>query len=87
MRLIILRTRIKEKKTKLNENDYSFLNFLGKECKNICHHKCAGQWKGFGFVVNCKCECHNKKIVLGRDESLPNTINSPLNRNGEYVYQ
>ena len=79
MKLIILRTRIKEKKTKLiNENDYNFLNFLGKECKNICHHKCAGQWKGFGFQIVCNCECH-KKQVLGRDESLPNTI-KPLQK-------
>ncbi len=43
--------------------------------------------KDYGFQVVCNCECHNKKIVLGESSSFPNTINSPLNRNGEYVYQ
>jgi hypothetical protein len=67
-------------------NDYYSLDFLGKNCKNNCHNICAGQWKGFGFKVDCNCECHDKKIVLGKDEVLPNTLNSPLKGNGEYGY-
>lgn len=65
-------------------NDYYSLDFLGKECKNNSYNLCGGQWKGLGFQVYCKCECHNKKIVLGKDENLPNTVNLPSSRRGDY---
>lgn len=49
--------------------NYYSLDFLGKSCKNNCHNLCEGQWKGFGFKVDCNCECH-KKLVLGKDALL-----------------
>lgn len=81
----MLITRTKEEKIFLN--NYYTLDFLGKRCKNNCHNLCDGEWVGLGFQVFCNCECHNNKIVLGKSSSFPNIINSPLNRNGEYVYQ
>lgn len=64
-------------------NDYYSLDFLGKNCKNNCHNICAGQWKGFGFKVDCNCECHDKKKVLGRsvidhDISTENSVITKL---------
>ena len=58
------------------------LDFFGKRCKNNFHNLCDGQWKGFGFQILCNCECH-KKLVLGRIESLPNTINLLSNRSSK----
>ena len=55
-------------------NDKNSLDFLGKRCKNNSHNLCDGQWKGLGFQVYCNCECH-RKLVLGRDDALPNTVN------------
>jgi hypothetical protein len=55
-------------------NDCISLDFLGKRCKNNSHNLCDGQWKGLGFEICCNCECHRKQ-VLGRDESLSNTVN------------
>ena len=50
---------------------------------------CSRKWsaKFINHEIICNCECHDKKTVLGRDESLPSTYNSPLTRDGEYVYQ
>ena len=67
-------------------NSINKISFKSKECKNSNHSLCSHQWEGFGFVVNCNCECHDKKIVLGRDESRPNTCYSPVMDNGEYIY-
>jgi hypothetical protein len=59
---------------------------------NYCPFKhndlCSRKWsaKFINHEIICNCECHRKQ-VLGRDEALPNTLNSPLNRNGEYEYQ
>ena len=54
------------------------LDFLGKSCKNNCHNLCAGQWNGFGFKVDCNCECHRKhslgKDVIGYDSSNEKTV-------------
>ena len=66
-------------------SEQDLLEFCSKLCKINYHSQCSGRWEGFGFQILCKCECHGKK-VLGRDESLPNTCNSPLKRIGEYVY-
>ncbi len=63
----------------------NLVDFLGKECKNLLHDKCCSVWKGFGFQIVCKCECH-KKLVLGRVESLSNTCNSPNKSDGEYEH-
>jgi hypothetical protein len=52
------------------------LDFISKECKNEKHSFCKYQWEGLGFQIICNCECHDKKIVLGKDEVLPNTIGS-----------
>ena len=43
------------------------IDFKSKECKNQNHPSCSYQWGGFGFVINCDCQCHNKKTVLGND--------------------
>ena len=61
------------------------LDFINKECKNKNHFLCKHQWEGFGFQIVCNCECH-KKLVLGRDESLPNTINITPERGSYHAY-
>ena len=58
----------------LMNNSINEISFKSKECKKENHLLCNHQWKGLGFQVYCNCECH-RKLVLGRDESLPNTIN------------
>ena len=63
----------------------NLVEFLGKECKNLLHDKCCSVWKGYGFQVVCNCECH-RKLMLGRDESLPNTCNPPDKGDGEYEH-
>ena len=63
-------------------NNMNQIYFINKECKNRNHFLCQYQWKGFGFQIICKCECH-KKLVLGRIESLPNTINLLSNRSSK----
>lgn len=72
------------KKT-MESNNTCIIEFQSKYCKQKEHNNCSNKWKGLGFEICCNCECH-RKMMLGRDESLPNTINSPLNRNGEYIY-
>ena len=67
--------------------EQELIEFCSNSCKNNCHNLCSRQWEGFGFQIVCNCTCHDKKKVLGRDESLPNTCNSPLTRKGEYEYQ
>jgi predicted CopG family antitoxin len=34
------------------------LEFRGKLCKGNNHGMCPGRWAGFGFIVTCKCNCH-----------------------------
>jgi hypothetical protein len=70
-----------------NLSSYDLLEFSSKFCKINNHKQCSGQWEGFGFQIVCNCECHDKKKVLGRIEGLPNTCNSPLFKNGEYVHR
>jgi hypothetical protein len=70
-------------------NQKQILPALEVNCCPFKHNNlCSRKWsaKFINHEIICNCECH-RKMVLGRDESLPNTINSPLNRNGEYVYQ
>jgi hypothetical protein len=64
--------------------DNTFINSLDflKECKNLLHDKCCRAWKGYGFQVVCNCECQ-RKLMLGRDESLPNTMN-PVSKSDDY---
>ncbi len=59
------------------------LDFHNKECKNLLHYKCCRAWKGYGFQVVCNCECH-RKLVLGKDESLPNTMNLVSKKSDDY---
>lgn len=68
------------------KNSINEISFKSKECKNKNHSSCSHQWKGFGFQIICICKCH-KKLVLGRDESLPNTIiNQTPERRSYHVY-
>ena len=70
----------------LMNNNINEISFESKECKEKNHSLCSHQWKGFGFQIVCNCECHDKKKVLGRIESLPNTCNSPNKSDGEYEH-
>jgi hypothetical protein len=36
-------------------------DFVSRDCKSNLHQNCHGKWKGLGFEVICKCQCHNKK--------------------------
>jgi|RhiMethySRZTD1v2_1073278.scaffolds.fasta_scaffold4460602_2 hypothetical protein len=45
------------------------LDFISKECKNNNHSLCKYLWEGLGFQIVCNCECHDKKIVLGKMRS------------------
>ena len=65
-------------------NSINEISFKSKECKKETHLLCNHQWKGLGFQVYCNCECH-RKLVLGRDESLPNTINLLSKKSDTYV--
>ena len=65
-------------------NSINEISFKSKECKNKNHFLCGYQWKGFGFQIVCKCECH-KKQVLGRVESQPNTIHLSSSGDADYV--
>ena len=70
-------------------NQKQILPLLEVNCCPFKHNNlCSRKWsaKFVNHEIICNCECHNKKIVLGKSSSFPNTINSPLNRNGEYVY-
>jgi hypothetical protein len=62
-------------------NDYYSLDFLGNSWKNNCNKIFTSYWKAQGFD-SCKCESH-RKLVLGRDESLPNTVNLLSNRSNK----
>ena len=64
-------------------NSINEIFFESKECKNNTHSSCNHKWKGLGFHVYCNCECH-RKLVLGRDESLPNTINLLSKKSDDY---
>ena len=66
-------------------SEQELLEFCSKNCKNNSHNLCIGNWEGLGFKVQCNCECH-KKVVLGRDESLPNTINLTPERGSYHAY-
>lgn len=66
-------------------SEQDLLEFCSKNCKNNSHTICIGHWKGLGFKVQCNCICH-KKSVLGRDESLPNTINVTPERGSYHAY-
>jgi hypothetical protein len=66
-------------------SNQDILEFSSKSCKTNFHNQCSGQWKGFGFQIICNCECH-KKLVLGRIESLPNTINPLHKRSKDYEF-
>ena len=70
-------------------NQKQILPPLEVHCCPFKHNDlCSRKWsaKFINHEIICNCECHNKKLVLGKDESLPNTCNSPHKRNGEYVY-
>jgi hypothetical protein len=56
--------------------------FFRKYCKYNYDNSCKNTRQLFGFQVFRKCEYYRKK-VLGRDESLPNTINLPPNRSSK----
>jgi hypothetical protein len=62
-------------------NDYYSLVFLGNSCKNNFYKIFTSYWKAQGFD-SCKCEYYLEK-VLGREESLSNTIN-PLQKRSRY---
>ena len=69
-------------------NSINEISIKSKECKNSNHFSCRHQWEGFGFVINCNCECHDKKIVLRRDvlyhdRSNGNNVIAELNTLGE----
>ena len=66
-------------------SEQELLEFCSKDCKNNSHNICIGHWVGLGFKVQCNCECH-KKSVLGRDESLPNTLNLTSERRCYHAY-
>jgi hypothetical protein len=36
----------------------SALEFRSKQCKDHMHQYCVGRWQGYGFQVNCRCNCH-----------------------------
>jgi hypothetical protein len=48
---------------------YSTLDFLNRDCKCNNHDNCVGAWRGLGFEIRCRCNCHLNKKAL---EVAPN---------------
>jgi hypothetical protein len=66
-------------------NQKQILPLLEVNCWPFKHNNlCSRKWsaKFINHEIICNCECH-KKLVLGRIESLPNTINLLSNRSSK----
>lgn len=64
-------------------NDYYSLVFLGNICKNNYYKIFPSYWKAQDFDCG-KCEGYRKG--LGRNETLPNTVNLLHERSKDYEF-